>query len=387
MRKSAILIAVSMVLSCSGVSAEDDIQDPALLPVKVNVNPLPQYSVKNLDFAMMCGGIAHTQGKRLWAFWTAGGDSGKAFTVLMHSDDNGESWSDVDVVSDAHEPDRECKTMGGCLWTDPDGRLWAFYGQSMSYFDGRSGTWYVRCDDPDADKPVWSDPVRIWHGSATNTPIVLNNGKWLLPVTLADGGGKFPELDGFRGADVLMSPDKGKTWEYYGGVRFPHPDYNEHSIIELPDGRVWMTARTSEGIWQSFSSDEGRTWTVPSKYLNHNKTRHLIMRFSSGRLLLVKHGNPDENPGKRVRMTAFVSDDGGKTWRGGLELDERKNAAYPYGCQAEDGTIYIVYDRNRDNYGEILMARISEESIAEGSPRPEDGLKMIVTKVGRKQQK
>lgn len=111
------------------------------------------------------------------------------------------------------------------------------------------------------------------------------------------------------------------------------------------------------------------------------------MRLDSGRLLLVKHGDPDDNPGKRIRMTAFVSDDAGKTWHGGLELDERKNAAYPYGCQAEDGTIYIVYDRDRDNYGEILMARISEESIVEGSPRSGDGLKMIVAKVGGKQQK
>ncbi len=387
MRKMALLMALSLLMACSEGAVERVTDDPALVPVKVNVNPLPRYSVDSLDFAMMCGGVAHTPGKRLWAFWTAGGDSGKAFTVLMHSDDDGNTWSDVDVVLDAHEPDRERKTMGGCLWCDPEGRLWAFYGQSMSYFDGRSGTWYIRCDNPDSDCPVWSDPKRIWHGSATNTPIVLKSGKWLLPVTLGDGGGKFPELDAFRGADVLVSSDRGDTWEYSGGLRFPRPDYNEHCIVELSDGRIWMTARTGEGIWQSFSSDEGHTWTVSSKYLNHNRSRHLIMRLESGRLMLVKHGKPDENPGKRVRLTAFISDDEGKTWSGGLTLDERKNAAYPYGCQAAGGAIYIVYDRNRDNYGEILMARISEKSIAEGSPRSEDGLRKIVAKVGRKQQK
>lgn len=387
MRMIVFLMTLPLFLSCSGSVSEQEPEEPALVPVKVNVNPLPEYSVSNLDFAMMCGGVAHTQGKRLWAFWTAGGDSGKAFTVLMHSDDDGASWSDVDVVLDAHDPGMECKTMGGCLWTDPEGRLWAFYGQSMSYFDGRSGTWYIRCDNPDSDRPVWSDPKRIWHGSATNTPIVLRDGKWLLPVTLGDGGGRFPDLDRFRGADVLISTDRGKTWEYSGGVRFPHPDYNEHCIVELSDGRVWMTARTSEGIWQSFSSDEGRTWTMPSKYLNHNRSRHLIMKLESGHLMLVKHGAPDENPEKRVRLTAYVSEDEGKTWNGGLVLDERKNAAYPYGCQAADGTIYIVYDRNRDNYGEILMARITEKSIKENSQRPEDGLRLIVTKVGKKQQK
>lgn len=128
MRMIVFLMTLPLFLSCSGSVSEQEPEEPALVPVKVNVNPLPEYSVSNLDFAMMCGGVAHTQGKRLWAFWTAGGDSGKAFTVLMHSDDDGASWSDVDVVLDAHEPGRECKTMGGCLWTDPEGRLWAFTG-------------------------------------------------------------------------------------------------------------------------------------------------------------------------------------------------------------------------------------------------------------------
>lgn len=345
--------------------------DPALTAAVPNTDPLPRYSIENLDFAMMCGGIERTKQGRLWAFWTAGGDSEKAYTVMMYSDTNGNDWSDVVMVLDAHTGAQQRKIMGGCLWTDPQGRLWVFYGQSMTYFDGRSGTWYTRCDNPDADEPVWTKPVRIWHGSATSHPIILGDGSWMLPVTLGDGGGRYPELDPYRGADVLRSSDGGTTWEYRGGVTFPQADYNEHNIVEMQDGRIWMTARTKNGIWQSFSADKGLTWNTPSKYLEHNQSRHYLRRLSSGNLILVKHGDPNVNIGSRSHLKAFISKDEGRTWIGGLELDERANVAYPYGCQAQSGTpyaglIYIVYDRNRANEGEILMARISEEDIIHG---------------------
>jgi len=39
------------------------------------------------------------------------------------------------------------------FWTDPLGRLWCFFDQSLGYFDGRCGDWFIRCDDPDAAEP------------------------------------------------------------------------------------------------------------------------------------------------------------------------------------------------------------------------------------------
>lgn len=365
--------------------------DPALVAAVPNTDPLPRYSILNLDFAMMCGGVERTREGRLWAFWTAGGDSEKAYTVMMYSDNNGNNWSDVAMVLDAHTGSQQRKIMGGCLWTDPQNRLWAFYGQSMTYFDGRSGTWYTRCDNPDADKPVWTKPVRIWHGSATSHPIILDDGSWMLPVTLGDGGGRYPELDPYRGADVLRSSDGGATWEYRGGIVFPQADYNEHNIVEMQDGRIWMTARTKNGIWQSFSADKGLTWSEPSKYLEHNRSRHYLCRLSSGNLILVKHADPNVNIGNRSHLKAFISKDEGRTWTGGIELDERKDVAYPYGCQAPAGSlyensIYIVYDRNRENEGEILMARLTEEDILQGHlVGNRSKLKILIAKAGHPQ--
>lgn len=49
-------------------------------------------------------------------------------------------------------------------------------------------------------------------------------------------------------------------------------------------------------------------------------------------------------------------------------LDEREKVAHPDGVQADDGTIYIVYDYNRTPNGAILMATFREDDVRAGEP-------------------
>jgi len=74
------------------------------------------------------------------------------------------------------------------------------------------------------------------------------------------------------------------------------------------------------------SSDRGRAWTPVDKNLAilHPTSRFFVRRLKSGALLLVKHGEIDERIG-RAKLMAFVSDDDGLTWIGGLMLDEREH--------------------------------------------------------------
>ena len=117
------------------------------------------------------------------------------------------------------------RTLVGNLWTDPAGRLWLFFDQSMGYFDGRGGVWATTCDDPDADAPTWSAPRRIWHGFTLNKPTFLNSGEWLLPVSLWNRDritqpifkDAYPELDSLRMATVSVSTDRGRTWSRAAG--------------------------------------------------------------------------------------------------------------------------------------------------------------------------
>ncbi len=353
------------------IVAMEKIADLALVPPTLNTSPLPQYDYDKLDYGMTIG-IERTPGGRLWACWVAGGDSPKAFFVLATSDDDEESWSKPRLVIDAHakELPRPRSILVGNLWTDPLGRLWLIFDQSMDMFDGRAGVWAAVCENPDAETPLWSKPRRIWHGVTLNKPTVLSNGEWMLPVSLDQRGGFgpfkgcFAELDSLRGANVFVSNDKGATWQRRGCVQFPNPNWHEHMVVERKDGTLWMLARTANGIMESSSSDRGKTWSKPvASAIKHPVARFFIRRLASGNILLVKHGKTIDSHEGRSQLTAWLSDDEGQTWQGGLMLDERKRISYPDGFQSPDGTLYISYDRNRSTDGVILLARFSEDDI------------------------
>ncbi len=283
------------------IEVKEKIADLALIPPRLNTKPLPQYDYDQLDYGMNIG-IERTPGGRLWACWVAGGDSPKAFFVLATSDDDGQTWSPPRLVIDAHSNNLplDRSVLVGNLWTDPLGRLWLFFDQSMLHFDGRAGVWASICENPDAGQPAWSAPKRIWHGVTLNKPTVLSTGQWLLPISLNRGGmgyfsGTFRELDPERGANVFASPDQGATWTRHGHVAFPNPDWDEHMIVERRDGSLWMLARTGKGIMQSTSSDGGKTWATPSvpNGIRQPVARFHVRKLASGRILMVKHGDSD----------------------------------------------------------------------------------------------
>lgn len=378
--------------------------DLALQPPVLNTHPLPKYGYDKLDYSLS-GSIECTVKGRLWVCWIAGGDSEKAFLVFATSDDAGETWSQPRMVIDPHDEALPLprSTVGGSLWLDPRGRLWIFFPQTMVYYDGRMGVWAARCDDPDAENPVWTAPRRLWHGFPISKPIVHSSGAWLLPVTLWQRDmmtcglewvpdtkerrmlwEAFHELDDLRMCHVLASTDEGETWERRGGVHFPtSKDFEEPVLVERGDGSLWMIARTNvHGLYQSFSHDGGATWTPEQPWLAHVNSRHYLRRTPSGRLLMVKHGMPvDTRPASRSHLAAYLSEDDGATWLGGLMLDERETVSYPDGGIAPDGTIYIAYDRNRDTDGEILLARFSEDDVLAGRcVTPGSALQVLVTK-------
>ena len=135
---------------------------------------------------------------------------------------------------------------------------------------------------------------------------------------------------------------------------------------------------------QSFSSDRGHTWSEPEFYQPHISSRHFIRRLASGNLVLVRHGNFDECTSTRTNLTAFISDDEGKTWKGGLLLDDTYDISYPTGFQAPDGYIYVSYDMQRTRRGEIYMVKFTEEDVLSGRIVSDKGyLKNLIFKPGK----
>jgi predicted neuraminidase len=381
-------------LKAADPAVMEKVADLALVPPKLNTSPLPEYDYDQLDYGMTIG-IERTPGGRLWACWVAGGDSPKAFFVLATSDDDGETWSKPRLVIDSHSKElpMDRSVLVGNLWTDPLGRLWLIFDQSMDMFDGRAGVWMARCDNPDADEPKWTEPTRIWHGVTLNKPTVLSTGEWMLPISLDQRNGFGPfrncfrELDPLRGANVFVSTDQGKTWERRGAATFLNPDWHEHMIVERKDGSLWMLARTAKGIMETTSTDGGRTWAKPNEpaQIRQPVARFHVRRLQSGRILLVKHGDKINAHEGRVQLSAWLSEDEGQTWKGGLVLDERKGISYPDGFQSPSGLIYISYDRNRSTDGEILLAKFTEDDVLAGKIVSEKSkLKMLISRPGKR---
>ena len=302
-------------------------------------------------------GMDRTPKGRLWGCWTGTGDKKDGYFLLATSDDGGETWSQPRLAVGARmEAEQQVHgALVGNLWTDPRGRLWLFFDQQLGDPQGRITNWWMRCDDPDAARPTWSEPVMFAEGCTLNKPTVLANGDWLLPVS--DWHKKT--------ARVFASTNEGESWQERGSLQFPDWQFDEHMMVELKDGRLWMLARTAGQPHESFSADQGRTWSTPRQAatVQNVSSRFFLRRLRSGRILLVKNGSPTERLTKRSHMTAWLSEDEGRTWQGGLLLDERSAVSYPDGFESPDGLIHVLYDWNRHTDAEILLATFREADV------------------------
>ncbi|MGB8169412.1 MAG: exo-alpha-sialidase, partial [Chthoniobacteraceae bacterium] len=274
-----------------------------------------------------------------------------------------------------------------CLWHDPEGKLWLFWGQETTQAKGRDFgtfvTFAITTTDSGKADEKWSAPRQIAKGVMMNKPTVTKDGRWLLPVSswYTDGSSR-----------AVVSTDHGATFAELGAANIPDKksrSADEHMIVERKDGSLWMLVRGKfvagdggiTGLGESVSTDGGKTWSdVKASAIPHLTTRFFIRRLESGRLLLVRQ-NPPAGAKGRSHLTAFLSDDDGRTWKGGLLLDERDGACYPDCVQASDGTISVIYDFQRARDKEILMAVFNETEVLEGKlTSPKSQLRVLVNK-------
>ena len=376
------------------------IADLALIPPKINTAPSSQYDADQQDYVMALSNEITPEGRH-WVAWIGNCDCPRSILLAAKSDDGGTTWSKPCLVIDAHIlpyfPIGRTVILGN-FWTDPSGRLWLFFDQTMNHHDGRGGLWVTICENPDAENPVWSTPKRIWHGGMLNKPTILSSGEWLLSTYLLQtefttllqsilpfwyhNGQTFSQLEPYRGVNLLASKDQGKTWELRSIQKFPNPDWHEPMVVEKQNGQLWMLTRTRGGVMETFSDDKGYTWTepIPSENFKHPNSRFFFRKLASGHILLIKNGDKLNEHSGRNQFSAWLSDDDGQTWKGGLVIDDRARVTYPDGTQATDGTIYVTYDHNRGD-GEIVMAKFTEEDVLAGKiVNPYSQLKMVVVK-------
>ncbi|MDO5554199.1 MAG: sialidase family protein [Planctomycetia bacterium] len=352
------------------VCAEEPI-DEGQKPAKI-VRPLTEnYDDAHRKFQCVST-LCVSDNARIWASWYAGGmgEGEDNYILVATSADGGLTWSKPLFAID---PEDKARAFDEILWTDPNGRVWLFWGQHIMH-STPVGQWEIHTDNPeDGENATWSEPRRICDGVMLNKPIVDAAGRWLYPVQEP------------RGAAVYVSTDQGQTVEFLSVGTAPPEEMrgaDEHNLLEKQDGSLWLYNRLGvPGIGETFSLDGGKTWSpFTLSEIQHPISRFFVRRLHSGNLLLVKHGELDEFCA-RTRLMAFISKDDGKTWSRSLMIEPRFRCSYPDGDQAPDGTIYITYDRNRGLEREIFCAKFTEDDVFAGKLiSPQSQLNILVNK-------
>jgi len=357
----------------AGIDPDDGIGTRPDMAIPPRLIPNPCSTADYTREKRTCTGvpsIAVARGGRLWATWFSGTTPGEiiercpnAYVVVSTSGDGGKTWKEALAI----DPDGPgpLKAYDPHPWIDPDGSLWVFFALPYPL---HKHAWAITAEDGDQESPAWSQPRPVFEGVLLNKPTVLASGDWLFPTYA-----RRPNNMGVILSHV--SRDKGQTFVVRGRIEASWDlGPSEPMVVGRKDGSLWMLVRTTRGIGESVSTDGGAAWSpLRTEAIKHTSTRFFIGRLQSGNLLLVKHLGIDEDPlsagkGKQRReLTAFISQDDGTTWRGGLVIDERVGCSYPDAQQVADGTIYLTWDFMRSRDQEVWLTTFREEDVLDGS--------------------
>jgi predicted neuraminidase len=345
--------------------------------------------------------------------WFGGSQEGKSDISIYFSrlPAGGACWTEAVKLSD--DPARS--EQNPVLFPAPDGALWLFYTAQKS---GNQDTSIIRCRVSHDHGRTWG-PIGVLFdkaGTFVRQPVVvLDNGDWLLPVFYCRTrpGEKWVGDDDVSA--VRISADQGRTWsevEVPGSVGCVHMN-----IGKLADGALLalFRSRWADHVYQSRSTDGGRTWTapVPTGLPNNNSSiqfvtlanGHLAVAFNdasaaqaTGRRASLYDEIEDEaasatpaaaapQPAARGRtafwgaprapMTLAISEDGGRTWpyrrnletgdgycmTNNSELQLNREYSYPSIKQTGDGALHIAYTFFRQK---IRYARVDEAWVRAG---------------------
>lgn len=357
-------------------------------------NELPKYIVLNPGEEVLekhrewqgCPTIARTRGGRLFAGWYTGGMLEPCiynYNLLIQSDDGGERWS-APIMAVYSDFDAMHRNIDIQLWVDEKNRLWVMWTHSPYYEDSTPATIkapfdfnYHReftavealiCNDPDADVLIWEKPRVVCGGFLRNKPIIRHNGDYV-----------FPAYDWINAENYILriSKDGGETFEDCLASKKPQNNVFDETMVYEVGTQLRYLTRTNLGYYlESHSEDDGKTWSEPVEYQKAPSTRFYIGRLKSGQLVYVRSISDTVRQGMKV----CLSEDDGATWPYELIVDTRDCISYPDLAEGENGDLYIVHDRERDNRTgldretwistaakEILLSKITIQDIYNGS--------------------
>ena len=362
------LISLVLLFPLASLGQEPETSRQAIPPVICAPSENNSFQVRIRDGIPS---IAVSPGGRMWVTWYSSRtkkEDETNYVILSSSRDGGRSWEEVYVCDpDEMGPRRAFDPQ---VWISPDGLLrwtWTDRLGSKSTMPVNDQLWMMTLDSESG--ATVEEPRMIARGVMLGKPIVLSDGTWLLPVS------RWKEAPS---ACFYASSDKGATFEFRGGVTLPKEVrlFDEHNVLQKKDGSLHVYMRSAgkpdNCLWEASSKDGGFTWSRPRQAdVGHLGSRIFVTRLSSGNWLMVKHGGPGEVLPSRSRLTAMISTDEGKSWKGSYVLDPRDKCSYPDGQQLPDGRIAVISDFDRAGAREISYVVFSEKDVLSSSaPSP-----------------
>lgn len=373
---------------------------------KIIFNPDKKYRLES----RMWQGVPAIEktGNRIWAAYFSGGKYEPCihnYGILAYSDDNGESFIDPYIAVAADESIR-MRVMDLQLWREPSGRLWCYWAQDIypaetaesdydtdgsalfSGFFNDISAFGIYTDNPEADSPLWSEPIYIGKGFIRNRPTALPDGRFFIPG--------YQVKDEKYVCYMLSSDISRGAKNITGPARLGSMGFDEPMAVVQNDGSVRLLTRTDIGyLSEAYSFDGGESFSeMKSTDIENPCARFFIGKLSNGMHLLIN--TPSSRLGNRRSLVAYLSEDDGKTWTHSMVIDGRPGTSYPDAVEGGDGFIYMIHDVQRDNRQlvskednsrsdaakEICLSRFTVADIMNGSPVTEGTyLAKIISKV------
>lgn len=295
--------------------------------------------------------------------------------ALIRSTDNGESWSEYEIIARASDFGVRNIMCASALPLS-DGRLCVYFlikendgTSSIGRTISSDGVNFVpercRCDFPKAYYVIENDRfVRLSDGrvaTVASRHLERDNGE-VMPLVSDDDGASFHHT----GAYLKLSGTFGVTC-----------GFEEPGIVELENGLIWLYTRTELMYqYQSFSIDGMRSFTTPEpSVFTSPRSPMSVRRFSDGSLIAAYNpipnyngryeltGDMNVNAGHsgRTPLVLRVSNDNGRTWGSPIAIETGKNRdfCYPSLFETSDGAVLCAYFCIKDEYHTMRITKIS----------------------------
>ena len=250
------------------------------------------------------------------------------------------------------------------LFLDPTGQvLYLFYSQQLAAgqrsvvgsAEAQANIWMLQSFDGGVS---WTTPRDVFtkNGSFDRNRIIYSlKGDWLFPIYYS------AEKEEDQFSTVMISWDQ-QTWVSHP---IPHSNYLIQPSIIRPLFtqfllRAFLRDRCSQHIYTSTSTDDGLTWSDPTRTgLPNNDAAIQACVLTNGHVVLAY--NPTTGP--RVPLRVSLSEDGGLTWPYSRDLESGGGTEFSYPSLLEtghDGFIHVSYTFNRQT---IKYVRFQESWI------------------------